>query len=102
MPPRHSMPESSRSRAKRRRRRCSGTRRRNIRKLDGPAHVGQYVRARGEIWTMITDEIVNGRKAKVSHLTSAWEPCAPKDADMIKIMFDDGQVAFAIATKGAE
>ena len=51
---------------------------------------------------MITDEIVNGRKAKVSHLPSAWEPCAPKDADMIKIMFDDGQVAFAIATKGAE
>ena len=51
---------------------------------------------------MITDEIVNGRKAKVSYLTNKWEPCAPKDADMIKIMFDDGQVAFAIATKGAE
>jgi hypothetical protein len=51
---------------------------------------------------MITDEIVNGRKAKVSHLTDNWEPCAPKDAYMIKILFDDGQVAFAIATKGAE
>ena len=48
---------------------------------------------------MITDEIVNGKKAKVSHLTDNWEPCAPKDAYMIKIIFDDGQVAFAIATK---
>jgi hypothetical protein len=51
---------------------------------------------------MITDEIVNGRKAKVSHLTANWEPCASKDADMIKIIFDDGQVDFAITTKGAK
>jgi len=46
---------------------------------------------------MITDEIVNGRKAKVSYLTNKWEPCDSKKADMIKIIFEDGQITFANA-----
>ncbi len=43
---------------------------------------------------MTTRETVNGRLATVSHLTEAWVPCAPKDASIVKVVFDDGEVLF--------
>ena len=39
---------------------------------------------------MITKEVVNGKQATVSHLTDTWELCAPKDATIVKVVFDDG------------
>lgn len=38
----------------------------------------------------ITREVVKGKPATVSHLTDTWEPCEPKDATMVKVVFDDG------------
>jgi hypothetical protein len=43
---------------------------------------------------MITHEVVNGKQATVSHMSDTWEPCDPKDAAMVKVVFDDGGVVF--------
>ena len=48
---------------------------------------------------MITREIVDGKHATVAHLTDKWEPCAPKDAQIVKVMFDDGGVRFGVRQK---
>jgi len=51
---------------------------------------------------MITKEVVNGKQATVSHLTDTWEPCDPKDAALVKVVFDDGSgVLFGTAKKEA-
>jgi hypothetical protein len=47
---------------------------------------------------MITLEIVDGKSAQVSHLTDTWQPCDPKDATMVKVMFDGGGVLFGKRT----
>ena len=44
----------------------------------------------------ITREVVNGKQATVSHLTDTLEPCAPADAAMVKVVFDDGGVLFGV------
>jgi hypothetical protein len=43
---------------------------------------------------MITREVVDGKQATVSHLNDKWELCDPKDATMVKVVFDDGGVLF--------
>lgn len=42
----------------------------------------------------ITREVVNGKQATVSHLNDKWEPVAPKDATIVKVIFDEGGVLF--------
>lgn len=43
---------------------------------------------------MITHEVVNGKQATVSHFSETWEPCDPKDASMVKVIFEGGDVLF--------
>jgi hypothetical protein len=43
---------------------------------------------------MTTRETVNGKLATVSHLTEEWQPCAPEEAAIVKVEFDDGGVLF--------
>ena len=49
---------------------------------------------------MITRETVDGKLATVSYLTTDWEPCAPKNAELVKIVFDDGGVLFGTREVG--
>lgn len=49
--------------------------------------------------TTITREVVDGKKATVSHLTDKWEPCEPKDAQIVKVVFDEGGVLFGVKNK---
>ena len=46
---------------------------------------------------MTTRETVNGKLATVTHLTEAWVPCAPEEAAIVKVVFDDGEVLFGFA-----
>jgi hypothetical protein len=46
----------------------------------------------------ITREVIDGKQATVSHLTEMWEPCDPKDAAIVKVVFDEGGVLFGTRT----
>lgn len=48
---------------------------------------------------MITREVVEGKQATVSHLNDKWEPVAPKDATIVKVVFDEGGVLFGTTAK---
>jgi hypothetical protein len=49
----------------------------------------------------VTREVVNGKQATVSHLNDKWEPCDPKDAKLVKVVFDDGGIMFGVAKEEA-
>jgi hypothetical protein len=49
----------------------------------------------------VTRELVNGKQATVSHLNDKWEPCDPKDAKLVKVVFDDGGIVFGITKEEA-
>jgi hypothetical protein len=58
---------------------------------------------------MIRRETVEGREATVAYLRGNFEPCDPDDAEVAKVIFDDGNVVFAAldpvsedATRGFE
>lgn len=44
---------------------------------------------------MIERAIIDGREATVAYLTDDFEPADRDTATLFKIIFDDGQVAFA-------
>ena len=48
---------------------------------------------------MIKRETIDGREAFVAYLTRDMEPAGEDDADLIKIIFDDGQVMFLMASE---
>jgi len=39
---------------------------------------------------MITQEMVNGKEATVTYVSAEWELCEPKDAAIVKVVFNDG------------
>ena len=43
---------------------------------------------------MIQREMIEGREATVAYITDAMEPVEPEDADLKKVIFDDGDVWF--------
>jgi len=49
---------------------------------------------------MIKRMTVEGRMATVAYVTNDMEPVSPDDADMVKVVFDDGEVRFGV--KAAE
>lgn len=44
---------------------------------------------------MVKRELINGRLATVNYLTLDLEPANPQDAEIIKVLFDDGETMFA-------
>ena len=46
---------------------------------------------------MLKREVVDGRKATLAYIKKNFEPCDPDEADLIKIMFDDGEIVFVAA-----
>ena len=46
---------------------------------------------------MITREVIDGRKATVAWLKNG-EPASETEATQVKIVFDDGEIAFAVAS----
>ncbi len=51
---------------------------------------------------MIREEEIGGEMALVAYLTLDFEFVDPEDAEMIKIMYDDGRVVFAFAAPEEE
>ena len=45
---------------------------------------------------MITRMEVEARMATVAYVNNEMEPVSPDDADMVKIIFDDGEVRFGV------
>jgi hypothetical protein len=39
---------------------------------------------------------VGGRMATVSYLTAAFEPATPESYELLKVVWDDGRVAFLV------
>ena len=37
----------------------------------------------------------------MSHLNDKWEPCDPKEATLVKVVFDEGGVLFGTAAPAA-
>jgi len=47
---------------------------------------------------VIKRETIDGREAFVAYLTRDMEPADEDDAELIKVIFDDGQVMFLTAS----
>jgi len=45
---------------------------------------------------------IDGRKATVAYLTKDMNPAEQKDAELIKIVFDDGEIRFAVPSEDKE
>jgi len=45
---------------------------------------------------MIRREIVDGKPATVAYLDDQFQPVAPGEAMIVKVIFDDGRVAFGV------
>ena len=43
---------------------------------------------------MIERQVIEGRKASVVYIRHDFTPCKPAEADLVKVVFDDGEVAF--------
>ena len=45
--------------------------------------------------------LVDGRKATVAYIRDDFTPTTPEKATLIKIIFDDGEVEFAVPARDA-
>ena len=48
---------------------------------------------------MIERRLVNGTMAAVVYLKSDFSPCSRTDADIVKVLFDDGTQVFGTARR---
>lgn len=51
---------------------------------------------------MIERAEINGRGAIVAYLDSRFNPVPTKDAELVKIIFDDGEVTFVVPAREEE
>jgi hypothetical protein len=51
---------------------------------------------------MIERTEIDGRPATIAYLTEELTPAEPDDAEMVKIIFDDGEVVFASLKEGPD
>lgn len=45
---------------------------------------------------MIETTMVNGKPATVAYLTRSFEPCEAEKAELVKIIYESGDISFAI------
>jgi hypothetical protein len=51
---------------------------------------------------MIENTTVNGKLATVAYITRDFTPASKEDAEMAKVLFEDGGVAFLILKDGKQ
>jgi hypothetical protein len=51
---------------------------------------------------MIENTVVNGRKATVAYIKRDFTPATKETAEMVKVIFDDGEVIFGVVPPKSE
>jgi hypothetical protein len=51
---------------------------------------------------MIERQTVDGREATIAYMTADFEPADKDDAELIKVLFDDGDIAFLVPKKAED